>query len=348
VRIYTTTTGDLVRPLDRASWYGDAYQAYGSAILDGVVYVALGGSGIGAFDATTFDYLPYLSIRTFAGWGSNEIYAVAARSVDTTAALSRRAAATAGTSIVVGGVVPTWKAHTASNVVELKPGALNSDHAAPTVSAVVNRPRAASIVGSATPWTIGWTGKDTGGSGVARYELARSLNGGGWTTVDVDVPSAAAAVTVIPGSTYRFRVRAVDHAGNIGGWSYGATFRVSAVQQSSTSVHYRGTWSTSTSTSTWWGGSARSSSSKGATASLTFSGRSLAWVGLKAANRGRAYVYVNGVLKATVDLRSTTTLTKRAVWSVMYSTSATRTVMVKVVGTSGRPRIDVDGFLIGR
>jgi hypothetical protein len=349
VRVYSATTGALVRPLDGASWFGnDAYQAYGSALLDGVVYVALGGSGIGAFDATSFDYLPYLSVRTFAGWGSNEIYAVAARSVDTTAALSRRAAATAGTSIVVGGVVPTWKAHTASNVVELKPGALNSDHAAPSVSGVVDRPRAASVVGSAAPWTIGWTGKDTGGSGVARYEVARSLNGGGWTTVDVDVPSAAAAVTVIPGSTYRFRVRAVDHAGNVGGWSYGATFRVSAVQQSSTSVHYRGTWSTSMSASTWWGGSAKSSSSKGATASLTFSGRSIAWVGLKAANRGKAYVYVNGVLKATVDLRSTTTLTKRVVWSAAYSTSATRTVMVKVIGTSGRPRIDVDGFLIGR
>jgi hypothetical protein len=113
-------------------------------------------------------------------------------------------------------------------------------------------------------------------------------------------------------------------------------------------VRYRGTWASVTSSTTWWGGSAKRSSTRGATATLTFTGRSIAWVGLRAPNRGRAYVYVNGRLKATVNLYSAATQTKRIVWSAAYTTLATRTITVKVVGTSGRPRVDVDGFLVGR
>jgi hypothetical protein len=58
-------------------------------------------------------------------------------------------------------------------------------------------------------------------------------------------------------------------------------------------------------------------------------------------------VYVAGVLKATVDLRATSAHTRQVVWSIVYTTSATRTVTIKVLGTAGRPRVDVDGFLVG-
>ncbi len=349
VRVYKTSTAALIRPLDGASWFGNTHGewGYGTDTIDGIVFVALGNSGIAAFDATTFDYLPYLSVRTFPGWGGNAIYDVAARPSGATLSTAAAIEAAVASSLVFGGLVPTWKEHTASNVLELGTGALNSDHAAPTASAVTNRPRTnGAFVGRAAPWTIAWTGKDTGGAGVARYELAQSRNGGTWAVVGVNLKSASAAVALSPGSTYRFRVRAVDRAGNVGGWGYGSTFKVRAVSQSSTSVRYRGTWANSTST-TWWGGTARSSSTRGSTASFTFTGRSIAWVGLKAANRGKAYVYLNGVLKATVDLYSATTLKQRIVWSASYTSSATRTITIKVLGTSGRPRVDVDGFLVG-
>jgi hypothetical protein len=357
VRIYSATTGALVRPPDDVSWFGSTAgdYGYGSATIDGVVFVALGNSGVAAFDATTFDYLPYLSVRTFPGWGGNAIYAIAARPTSSSQVVSTRtsslaqAVASSGTSsLVFGGIVPRWQNNTSSNVLELGTGALNHDHAAPVVSAVTNRPRTAgAFVGTAAPWTVAWSAKDTGGSGVARYELSRSRNGGAWAVVSVSLHSASSLVTVTPGATYRFRIRAIDRAGNVGGWAYGATFRVTAVSQASASVHYRGTWSTSTS-STWWGGTAKSSSKAGSTVSYTFTGRSIAWVGLKAASRGKAYVYINGVLKATVDLYSATTLKQRIVWSASYSTLATRTITIKVLGTTHRPRVDIDGFLVGR
>jgi hypothetical protein len=192
---------------------------------------------------------------------------------------------------------------------------------------------------------LGWTGSDAT-TGIGHYELAQSTDGGTWTSVSTSLTSASLDQLLAPGHTYRFRVRAIDQAGNVGSWIYGSTFRITAVSQSSSSVRYGGTWANSTST-TWWGGTARSSSTKGSTASFTFTGRSIAWVGLKAANRGKAYVYINGVLKATVDLYSATTLKQRLVWSASYSTSATRTITIRVLGTSGRPRVDVDGFLVG-
>jgi hypothetical protein len=193
---------------------------------------------------------------------------------------------------------------------------------------------------------LGWTGSDAQ-SGVDRYELAQSTDGAPYVTLTTTLQAIVLDRYLLPGHTYRFRIRAVDAAGNVGAWAYGATFKLSGVQQSSSAVHYHGTWATSTSATTWWGGTARASSAKGATASYTFTGRSIAWVGLKAATRGKAAVYINGVYKATVDLASATTKKQVVIWSGRWSSSATRTITIKVLGTSGRPRVDVDGFLVG-
>jgi hypothetical protein len=219
------------------------------------------------------------------------------------------------------------------------------DSVAPTASVPGSTFVAGGLVSGRAPVRIAWTGADER-SGIARYDVALSTDGGAWTSPTTAI-SASLTPSLAPGHTYRFRVRAVDRAGNVGAWAYGSTFRVTGISQASSAVHYRGSWTTSTAT-TWWGGTARSSSTKGSTVSYTFTGKSIAWVGLKAATRGKANVYVNGVLKATVDLYSPTTLRQRIVWSANYSTSATRTVTIKILGTSGRPRVDVDGFVVIR
>lgn len=206
-------------------------------------------------------------------------------------------------------------------------------------------PAGAALAGTRMPVRLTWTGTDAT-SGVATYRLRSSVDGQAWTTVSTSLTSTVLLRHLAPGHTYRFAVAAVDKAGNIGAWAYGPTFRLSAVSQSSSAVRYAGTWATSTST-TWWGGTARASSRAGSTASFTFTGRSIAWVGLKGVGRGKAAVYVNGVYKATVDLYSATTKKQLIVWSANYGASATRTVTIKVLGTAGRPRVDVDGFIVG-
>jgi hypothetical protein len=77
-------------------------------------------------------------------------------------------------------------------------------------------------------------------------------------------------------------------------------------------------------------------------------GRSVAWVSLKAPTRGKAGVYVNGRLVATVDLSTATWQPQRFVWTRTWATVATRTIDIRVLGTAGRPRVDIDGFVVIR
>jgi hypothetical protein len=63
-----------------------------------------------------------------------------------------------------------------------------------------------------------------------------------------------------------------------------------------------------------------------------------------ASSRGQVKIYVNGVFLAKVDLRGATKY-RDVAWQKTWSTSATRTIKLVVVGTAGRPRIDLDGFV---
>ena len=51
---------------------------------------------------------------------------------------------------------------------------------------------------------------------------------------------------------------------------------------------------------------------------------------------------------ATIDLGAATTSARRLVWVGRWPTSARRTVTVRVLGTVGRPRVDLDGFVVLR
>ncbi|HYO43882.1 MAG TPA: fibronectin type III domain-containing protein [Candidatus Limnocylindrales bacterium] len=349
VVIYDATSGARIRPaVGATSWYGnDADNGYGAVSIGSSVYVALGSSGIAAFDPITFDYQSYRSIRTWGGWGSTAIYALAVRTGATPLSASHVTVATPAASLVLGGELSRWANHTASNVVELGQGALNSDHAAPAVASVTASPRTGASLGATVPFTVTWTGKDTGGSGVSRYELAQSRNGGPWSMLSVSVSGQSRAVGLVAGSTYRFRVRAVDRVGNIGPWSYSTTARVHIVQGSAAAVTYRGSWRTGSS-AVYSGGTTRYARSGGSTATHRFTGRAIALVSTVARSRGRARVYVDGALVQTIDLWAPATATRRVVWKRSWATSRTHTIRIVVLGTPGRPRVDLDAFVTWR
>ncbi len=187
-----------------------------------------------------------------------------------------------------------------------------------------------------------WTGSDAT-SGIARYELARSRDGSAWATVSTSLTAASTERRLDPGHGYRFRVRAFDRAGNAGAWVVGPWFRLSAVQEGVSGIRYAGTWRTGTSSS-YWGGHTRYATAAGATARIQVSARTFAWIAATGPGRGSAKVYVNGTLVATVNLQSPTLHARRVVFSRSWSTAASRTVVIRVVGTSGHPRVDLDAF----
>jgi hypothetical protein len=144
--------------------------------------------------------------------------------------------------------------------------------------------------------------------------------------------------------TYRFGGRALDRAGNVSPLANGSTFTLSRYIESSTRIRYSGTWR-STSSSVYWGGVAKYASTAGARATFTSTGRAIAWVARKGPTRGKAEVLVNGTKVATVDLYASSYQNQRVVWSMSWSSAATRTVVIRVVGTSGRPRVDLDAIV---
>jgi hypothetical protein len=219
------------------------------------------------------------------------------------------------------------------------------DALAPTATAPLQTLAPAALSGGLLPVRIAWSGSDA--SGIRKYALDQQVDGGPWGPVTAGTTATAMTRNVAAGHTYRFRVRPTDNAGNPGAWVYGTGLKVTAIQQTNAAITYRGTWSTLTSSTSWWGGSAKSSTMAGSTATYKFSGRSFAWVGLRSPIRGKAQVYVDGVLKATIDLYAAAIQPQRIVWSVNYGTSASRTVRIQVLGTAGRPRVDVDGFIVG-
>ena len=217
------------------------------------------------------------------------------------------------------------------------------DRTAPTITALDVAIRTkVTLAGTAVPLKLTWTGADEGGAGIARYEFARSTDKGTTWGTPVRTTATSAATTVPSTGTVRYRVCAVDRVGNIGAWMTGPVLTPRLVQAATS---YTRTWSTSTSTR-YSGGSTRYATVAGASASYTFTGRSIALVTTKALSRGSVKVYVDGSLAGTVSTYAHVTTYRAVVWATAWPTSGTHTVKLVVVGTAGHPRVDLDAFAV--
>lgn len=224
-------------------------------------------------------------------------------------------------------------------------GAVELEHTAPTVSAPRPQLRSGTTLsGSSERVTIAWTPSDAGGSGVKRYVVARSVNGGAWTTITSTLTSAALNQTLGKDKSFRYRVKPVDYDGNVGAWVNGPTFTTRLVQQTSSTISYGKTWTTASS-SAYSGGSLRYAKVAGASASFTFTGRSIAFVSYRNTNRGSVKVYVtdaNGTTVTVVSLAGAKTA-RYVAFARSWSTSGTRKIRIV---TQSSARVDLDGFAV--
>jgi hypothetical protein len=194
---------------------------------------------------------------------------------------------------------------------------------------------------------ISWTGTDVGPSGVASYDVARSIDGAAFHTIANGVTGTSITWGVSPGHTYRFEVRAHDKAGNVGYWKASPTLRPWLVQQTSSLVHFFGP-STTIQASGYTGGSARYLAAGGAYAILKTTARAMSFVTTKGPGRGEVKIYIDGVYQTTIDLEASSTTYRYVAFSRWWSSAAVHTIKVVAVGTAGRPRVDVDAFGVFR
>jgi subtilisin len=199
---------------------------------------------------------------------------------------------------------------------------------------------------TAAPVRVAWPAATDTTSHIAAYELEASVDNGPWQPAGAVTGSTTSTVRLVElGHTHRFRIRAADGAGNWSPWVSGLPLRLGIVQDTNPNLRWTSGWSKGTSS---WasGGTMRYTSRAGASVTLTTTAKTLAFVAPVSSNRGSARIYVNGVLQATVSLYASTGASRRILWTKTYA-AGTKQVRIEAVGTSGRPRIDVDAILTG-
>ncbi|HXA63354.1 MAG TPA: peptidoglycan recognition protein [Streptosporangiaceae bacterium] len=209
---------------------------------------------------------------------------------------------------------------------------LVGDTTAPTFPSPPSVQLRTGIVNStAVPVTVGWKAADNAALSKVVATSPSTATFGPTTT--------SWATSAKPATADLFALRAYDVAGNTASAS---VYRTPSIIQE-TSTTRTGTWTRRSSTS-YLGGYSYSSSARNASISWTFTGRSVAWIVSRASTSGQAYIYVDGVKITTVDLKSSTTLYRQAIWTKSWSSSARHTLKIVVVGTYGRPTVTTDAI----
>lgn len=195
---------------------------------------------------------------------------------------------------------------------------------------------------TSVPVRVAWPASmDT--NGIARYEVSLQTDGGSWKLLAA-TSATAASKSLTAGHSYRFRVRSIDGVGNSTVVA-GTAFKVTVREEGSALITYTGTWSRSASTA-YHAGAARFSTRAGASATVLLVGRSVAWMASVGPMRGSARIYVDGIYAGSVSLYAATAANRRLVFARTWATPGTHRLEVRSLGTSGRPRIDVDAFVV--
>ena len=221
-----------------------------------------------------------------------------------------------------------------------------SDGTAPSVPGAVNQLQVIpSTLGSTVPVRTTWGAATDTESGVVSYLVERQDNSGPF--VGMRTPSTSITAPLRIGVPVRYRISAIDAVGNVGPPVYSAIYRPTLYQSTSYTT-VTGSWGTTTHAS-YSGGSTRYSSTAGATATFTSTlARSIAIVTTKAASSGSFKVYVDNVYKGTISTYSATTKFRQLVYQFNWPTAGTHRIKIVVVGTAGRPRVDMDAFVVLR
>jgi hypothetical protein len=221
------------------------------------------------------------------------------------------------------------------------------DRKRPTVSTLRVTPAGGSWLTTTMNSRISWAGRDSG-SGLQRYTVQVSKNGGGWVTLALPSRLATSVTKKLTfGSTYRFRVRAKDRAGNTGAWTYSGIVKPRKYDDGTSAATWSAGWSRVASAGSV-GGFVRTTGVGGRSATFTFTGYGVGLLAPRGPNLGFAQVYVDGALKATIDLSAASATPSRVIWARSWASKATHKMRIVTLGTVGHPDWSIDAFVVLR
>jgi subtilisin len=220
---------------------------------------------------------------------------------------------------------------------------------APTVSALSVVPESSvQLTSTGMIWLDARWSASGGGATLTGYELRLSSSGGtSWSTYTTPNGSVPQMSLRLPaGRTYLIEVRARNSLGIWSDWSAPRTFALSLAQAETSSAFEKvGAWKSLTLSGAS-GGAVTYSTASGAIIRYHFTGRSVALVASTGPDRGRADVYVDGLLVTTIDLYSSTLTTRKVVFTRNWSTSGSHVVSLQIHTTTDRPRVDLDAAVV--
>jgi trimeric autotransporter adhesin len=257
-----------------------------------------------------------------------------------------------GQHMYFGGDFLEWQTH---------PGVVPQDHLAaftttatadaapPVVTAPVATVANGATLGvSKVPLRLTWKASDPA-SGVCRSHVSRRFATNPFVGVPLNLATSRSAATQAAPSAkaYTFAASANDCADLTSATATSAPMHLTAYQNSSRAIVYRGGWDGAHAPNAY-GRSLRRSGRAGASAALRFTGREIAWVASKTPSSGSARVYIDGHAVATVHLHATTAVQRRVVYTRTWATAGTHTIKVVALGTRSHPMVSVDAFLVLR
>jgi hypothetical protein len=200
-------------------------------------------------------------------------------------------------------------------------------------------------LGTYIPVDITWNAATDSGSGVASYQLRRKAGKNPYHVINGEGVAASSTDQMRKGTNYRYQARSIDNAGNASTWSEELVCKAVIRQESSSAVTRSGKWSSKSVSGASAGGVLRSSQ-PGAWVRTTFTGFAIGWVSSLGPTMGSADILVDGIKVDTVNLYRSSASTRQIVWSKSFAAGGTHTLQVRVVGSSGHPAVDLDGFVV--
>jgi hypothetical protein len=184
---------------------------------------------------------------------------------------------------------------------------------------------------------------------VCRSHVSRRFSTNPFSGVPLNLATSRSAPTQAAPSAkaYTFAASATDCSDLTSATATSAAVHLTAYQNSSRAIAYRGRWDGTRSPNAY-GGSLRRSGKAGASASLRFTGREIAWVASKTPSSGSARVFIDGHAVATVHLHATTAVQRRVVFTRTWAAAGAHTIKVVALGTRSHPLVSVDAFLVLR
>lgn len=222
--------------------------------------------------------------------------------------------------------------------------ALVIDDTPPAISGLRVRLAQGTVIssqGATAPVAVSWSVTDDS-SGVVETKLELSTDGGPWNDVTPAGSKASPLYVQLGSGAHRFRVKATDGAGNNAVSGSSAPVTLQHFQEGA--AIYSSGWSAPVTPASW--GSVRYAKTSLRTATFKFTGDEIAWVAATGPKRGKAKVYLDGALVATVSLQSATDQPRTVVFAADgLSPAVQHKLRIVTKSPAGRPRVDVDGFL---